>query len=95
MTARGTEIVRARGRVGSFALAQAVRRGGWINGAPSRPFSDPYLADDGPQPGYLAGGGPQPGWQTRAFDAALHQAIAAGASQEQAEAFFAPLFGRG
>jgi hypothetical protein len=76
--------VRARGGVGSFSHAQAVRRGGWVNGTLSRAMTGGGA--------YLPGNGPQPGWQTRAFDAALHEAIAAGASREQAEAFFAPLF---
>ncbi|MGL4322070.1 MAG: trypsin-like serine peptidase [Paracoccaceae bacterium] len=77
--------VNARGRVGQFSYQQAVRRGGWVNGVG---FARAMTASGA----FMPGGGPQPGWQTRAFDAALHEAIAAGATREQAEAFFAPLF---
>ena len=81
--------VRARGTVGSFSHAQAVQRGGWVNGARG---SVPRSRGLSGMNNYMPGTGPQPGWQTRAFDAALHEAIAAGATREQAEAFFAPLF---
>ncbi len=83
--------VNARGRVGQFSYQQAVRRGGWVNGATSRSMARAMSGGGN----FLPGSGPQPGWQTRAFDAALHEAIAAGASREQAEAFFAPLFHMG